>query len=878
MKVIDPVCGMEIESSEAVAHSKYRGETYYFCAEVCKERFDQNPEGFLKPQDREEESSRKPKPESRGEAKKLTLPISGMSCASCVAKIEKGLSSLEGVIDAGVNLATEKATVEYDPSEVGPKDFKEAIESLGYSLRVEKVELPISGMSCASCVEKIERALKRLSGVLSASVNLATERATIEFIPGEVSLPDFKKSIESVGYKVLEVAPEEDAVKVERRLREREYLKLKKRFIVAAVLATLVFIGSQHQILPFLDTIPQRTMFYFLLVLTMPVQFWAGWQFYRGFWLALKHKSADMNTLVAVGTSAAFLYSLVATFFPGVLTFAGHEAVVYYDTAAVIITLILLGRLLEARAKGRTSEAIKKLMGLQAKTARVIREGEEIDIPIEDVRVSEVVLVRPGEKVPVDGIIIEGFSALDESMLTGESVPVDKTVGDEVIGATMNRTGSFRFEARKVGKDTVLSQIIRMVQVAQGSKAPIQRLADRIAGIFVPIVISIAVVTFVVWSLFGPHPALTFAMINFVAVLIIACPCALGLATPTAIMVGTGKGAEMGVLIKGGESLETAHKIDTVVFDKTGTLTKGEPEVTDVVTSDNYTEEELLRLAASAERSSEHPLGKAIIDRAKEKGISLVDPKNFSALPGFGIKATVDGKEVLLGNQSMMEKEEIDLAKLFSEVERVTSLGKTAMFLAVDGQAAGLIAVADTLKKDSEEAVHSLREMGLEVVMITGDNRRTAEAIGSPLGIERILSEVLPDQKADEIKRLQGEGRLVAMVGDGINDAVALAQADLGIAIGSGTDVAMEASDVTLIKDDLVGVVRAIKLSQKTMKTIKWNLFWAFAYNTAGIPIAAGLLYPFLGILLNPMIAAAAMAFSSVFVVTNSLRLRKVRL
>ncbi len=878
MKTIDPVCGMEIETLEAVAHSQYQGETYYFCAEVCKERFDQNPEGFLKSQDREEESSRKPKPESRGETRKLTLPISGMSCASCVAKIEKGLSSLEGVIDAGVNLATEKATVEYNPSEVGPKDFKEAIENLGYSLRAERVELPISGMSCASCVEKIERSLKRLSGVLSASVNLATERATIEFIPGEVSRSDFKDSIETVGYKVLEVAPEENAVEVERKVREREYLKLKKRFIVAAVLATLVFIGSQHQILPLLDTIPQRTMFYFLLVLTIPVQFWAGWQFYRGFWLALKHKSADMNTLVAVGTSAAFLYSLVATFFPGVLTFAGHEAVVYYDTAAVIITLILLGRLLEARAKGRTSEAIKKLMGLQAKTARVIRDGEEIDIPIEDMRVGEVVLVRPGEKVPVDGTIIEGFSALDESMLTGESVPVDKTVGDEVIGATMNKTGSFRFEARKVGKDTVLSQIIRMVQVAQGSKAPIQRLADRIAGIFVPVVISIAVVTFIVWSLFGPHPALTFAMINFVAVLIIACPCALGLATPTAIMVGTGKGAEMGVLIKGGESLETAHKIDTIVFDKTGTLTKGEPEVTDVVTSDNYTEEELLRFAASAERSSEHPLGKAIIDRAKEKGISLVDPKNFSALPGFGIKATVDGKEVLLGNQSMMEKEQIDLAKLFSEVERVTSLGKTAMFLAVDGQAAGLIAVADTLKKDSQEAVHSLREMGLEVVMMTGDNRKTAEAIGSPLGIERILSEVLPDQKADEIKRLQGEGRLVAMVGDGINDAVALAQADLGIAIGSGTDVAMEASDVTLIKDDLMGVVKAIKLSQKTMKTIKWNLFWAFAYNTAGIPIAAGLLYPFLRILLNPMIAAAAMAFSSVFVVTNSLRLRKVRL
>ncbi|KPJ51187.1 MAG: hypothetical protein AMJ41_00145, partial [candidate division Zixibacteria bacterium DG_27] len=451
-------------------------------------------------------------------------------------------------------------------------------------------------------------------------------------------------------------------------------------------------------------------------------------------------------------------------------------------------------------------------------------------------------------------------------------------VGDEVIGATMNRTGSFRFEAKKVGRDTGLSQIIRMVQVAQGSKAPIQRLADRIAGIFVPVVISIAVVTFVVWSLFGPYPALTFAMINFVAVLIIACPCALGLATPTAIMVGTGKGAEIGVLIKGGESLETAHKIDTIVFDKTGTLTKGEPEVTDIVTSRDFTEEEVLRLAASAEKSSEHPLGKAVVIKAREQGISLVDPKNFSALPGSGIKATVDGKEVLLGNQSMMEKEQIDLAKLFSEVERVTSLGKTAMFLAVAGQAAGLIAVADTLKEDSQEAVHSLRQMGLEVVMMTGDNRRTAEAIASPLGIERIVSEILPDQKADEIKKLQGEGRLVAMVGDGINDAVALAQADLGIAIGSGTDVAMEASDVTLIKDDLMGVVRAIKLSQKTMKTIKWNLFWAFAYNTAGIPIAAGLLYPFLRILLNPMIAAAAMAFSSVFVVTNSLRLRKVEL
>jgi Cu+-exporting ATPase len=619
---------------------------------------------------------------------------------------------------------------------------------------------------------------------------------------------------------------------------------------------------------------------YAQLFITIPVVFWSGSRFYIGFWKSLRHRTADMNTLVAVGTAAAFIYSLVATVNPGIFASAGRAADVYFDTAAVIITLILLGRLLESQAKGKTSEAIKKLIGLQAKTARVQRDGREIDIDIDEVNIGDTIIVRPGEKIPTDGVVLDGYSSVDESMLTGESIPVEKKVGDEVTGATINGTGSFRFRATRIGKDTILSQIIRMVQQAQGSKAPIQRLADKIAGVFVPIVIGTAVITFIIWYFWGPVPALTIALLNFVAVLIIACPCALGLATPTAIMVGTGVGAENGILIKGGESLEGAHRIDTIVFDKTGTLTRGKPEVTDIIASNGFSEKEILYYAASLERRSEHPLGEAIVSRAEKEKVILGNPEDFHYMPGQGIAGRIDGREILLGNSNLMNERGIDIASFDSDLKKLHGGGKTTMILAVDKKPAGIIAVADTLKPDAKKVIDQLHRAGIKTAMITGGNKNTATAVASLIGIDDVIAEVQPQDKAERVRKLQDEGRVVAMVGDGINDAVALAQADLGIAIGSGTDIAMEASDITLLSDDLSGVIRSIELSRKTLRTIRWNLFWAFIYNIIGIPIAAGILYPVMGTvgLLNPMIASAAMAFSSVFVVTNSLRLKRVSL
>lgn len=737
---------------------------------------------------------------------------------------------------------------------------------------LEKVTISIEGMSCSSCVEKIERALKRQSGVISASVNFATERATVEYNPLRIKVIGLKRVIENVGYKPLEA--ETEAVDVEEKLRAKEYEKSKTKFIISAALTALILYFSFHDfIFPFL-MVSQSTIFLILFLLTTPVQFWGGWQFFKAAYIAAKHRTTDMNTLIAMGTSAAYFYSVAATFSPSFFTKGGFKVEVYYDTAAVIVTLILLGRLLELKARGKTTEAIKRLMGLRPKTARVIRGGEEMDIPIEDVKRGDLILVRPGEKIPVDGIIKEGSSFVDESMLTGESMPVEKNVGDEIIGATINKTGAFKFEATKVGKDTTLAQIIRLVQDAQGSKAPIERLADKVSGVFVPIVIAIAIATFVIWYFLGPQPKLTYALLNFVAVLIIACPCALGLATPTAIMVGTGKGAESGVLIKGGEALETAHRINSVIFDKTGTLTNGKPAVTDIVANQGYTEDDALSFAASLEKNSEHPLAEAIINKAREENIEIKEAAEFNAVAGQGVKAKVDGKSALLGNRKFMKDNNVALENLEAKSEEFSKEGKTPIFLAVEGRAVGVVAVADTLKENSREAVGALHKMGLEVIMITGDNRRTAEAIAKRINIDRVSAEVLPKDKADEIKRLQSEGKKVAFVGDGINDAPALAQADIGIAIGSGTDVAMEASDITLIKDDLRGVITAIQLSKDTMRTIKQNLFWAFLYNVVGIPIAAGILYPFFRILLSPIIASFAMAFSSVSVVTNSLRLR----
>ena len=737
------------------------------------------------------------------------------------------------------------------------------------------IEVFIEGIVCASCVQKIESALLEKKGVLKAAVNLATGKARVEYLPTEIDIEEIWATVESAGYKVIKLSGELDE-DFERKAREKEYKNLRRKFFIGLAFSVVIFIGSSPHFFPWIPSLLNN--YVLLWALTTPVQFWIGGQFYRGAWGAFKHRNADMNTLIAVGTSAAYLYSVAATVVPSFFKAGGLMPDVYFDTSAVIITLILFGRMLEARAKGQTSEAIKKLIGLQPKTARVIREGREMDIPVKDVAVGDIVVVRPGEKIPVDGIVTKGKSAVDESMITGESMPVKKENGAEVIGATINKTGSFEFQATKVGKNTALAQIIRLVQEAQGSKAPIQRLADVIAGYFVPIVISIAILTFVAWFDFGPKPALTFALLNFVAVMIIACPCALGLATPTAVMVGTGKGAENGILIKGGESLETAHKVTTIVFDKTGTLTKGEPDVTNIIALAPLSEDDVLKFAAAAERSSEHPLGEAIVRKARESAFILPEAKNFRALEGLGIEAEIDDRRVLIGNEKLMEQRGIVSSPLFEKARALSLDAKTPVYLAVDGQLAGLLAIADPLKDDSPMAVERLKKLGLDVIMLTGDNRRTAEAIARKAGIERVIPELMPADKVEEIKRLQEAGKKVAMVGDGINDAPALAQADIGIAIGSGTDVAMEAADITLIKEDLNGVANAIELSQRTIRTIKQNLFWAFIYNAIGIPVAAGVLFPFFGVLLNPILASAAMAFSSVSVVSNSLRLRRVRL
>jgi len=876
-KSIDPVCGMNVPIPLANAMSVHEGQFIYFCSKACKESFDDSPDKYLKGKQKEETKSAR----YEEDLKKVEFPVTGMSCASCVAKVEKGLSKMNGISDVKVNFATEKATVKFDPSRIHLGDLIGTVKDLGYEAGMEKVTLPVHGMSCASCVKKVEKALSGLEGVIKASVNFATERASVQYIPGAVSLEDFKKAVKDAGYEILETGrvEKEDVVDQERTAREAEFRKLKRKFITGLLLVVPVFLLAYWKTLGLsrLYHLSRETNFYLQLIFQTPIQFWVGWQFYTGAWKSARHKSADMNTLIAVGTSAAYLYSVVAMFFPHLFSAQGLVAEVYFDTAGAIVVLILLGRLLEARAKGQTSEAIKKLIGLQAKTARVVRNGQEEDIPVEEVEISDSVVVRPGEKIPVDGIVREGHSAVDESMVTGESIPVEKHAGDEVIGATINKTGTFVFEATKVGKDTMLSQIIKMVEEAQGSKPPIARLADIIAGYFVPTVIGIAVVTFAVWYFFGPVPALTYAVLNFVAVLIIACPCALGLATPTSIMVGTGKGAESGVLIRGGEALETAHKLKAIVLDKTGTLTEGKPSVTDIATFGNFKEEEILRYSASAEKGSEHPLGEAIVNRALEKNLPLISPEDFNAIAGHGIEATIDGKSVLLGNLKLMRDRGIPLEDLEVKADAFSNEGKTPMFVAVDNQPAGIVAVADTLKKNSKEAVEALHRMGIEVAMITGDNKRTADAIAKQINIDRVLAEVLPDGKADEVKKLQAEGKKVAMVGDGINDAPALAQADVGIAIGTGTDVAIESADITLISGDLRGVLTAIALSRATIRNIKQNLFWAFAYNTILIPVAAGVLFPFFGILLNPIFAAAAMGLSSVTVVSNALRLRRFR-
>lgn len=728
----------------------------------------------------------------------------------------------------------------------------DTVTNTGYKASMDRVRLDIEGMTCSACAARVEKALKKVQGIGEVNVNIATNKATVEYLSSDVDVSDMKKAVEKAGYS----AKEEEKIDVDKQKKEREneIKKLKTLFIVSTILS-LPLLSAMFVDMAGFDTILSNGWFQFALA--TPVQFIIGWRFYKGAYHALKGGGANMDVLVAMGTSAAYFYSIYM-----LLADMNHF---YFESSAVIITLIVLGKLMEAIAKGKTSEAMKKLMGLQAKTAKVIRDGEEKDIPVEEVEVGEIIIVRPGEKIPVDGQIVEGKSTVDESMLTGESIPVEKAMGEEVIGATINKHGTFKFKATKVGKDTALSQIIKMVEEAQGSKAPVQRLADKVSGIFVPIVVVVAIVTFAIWFLVTGE--INPAILAAVSVLVIACPCALGLATPTAIMVGTGKGAENGILIKGGEHLEKAEKIDTIIFDKTGTITKGKPEVTDILTFD-IEKEEVLRISASAEKSSEHPLAEAIVNDAKAKEITLSDVSDFNAIPGHGIYSTFEGSEIYLGNRRLMKKENVDISEADSEIERLENEGKTAMILAIDKKLKGIIAVADTIKESSKEAIDELKDMGIEVYMITGDNKRTAQAIAREVDIDHVIAEVLPEDKAANVEKIQAQGKKVAMVGDGINDAPALAQANIGFAIGTGTDVAIEAADITLMRGDLKEIVTAIKLSKKTMKTIKQNLFWAFGYNTLGIPVAA------LG-LLNPMIAGAAMAFSSVSVLTNSLRLKK---
>ncbi len=795
--------------------------------------------------------------------KRKTLKISGMHCASCANTIEKALKQTPGISFVNVNFASEKATVDFDEDQTSTEDIIEIIKKKGYEAHDTEAEsgeakLKIIGMSSPHCAGIVEKAIKNQSGVRKVELSFANERAIVSYDPSIVSVEKIKQLVKDAGYEAVE-----ESIDREKEARQREISKLKKHFAISAILSTLIFFGSFPE---WFNFVPEfLTNQYVLLTLTTPVQIWIGWRFYKGTKVALMNKSANMDTLVALGTTAAFVYSALVTFSPE--TFGSK---MYYDTSAIIITFIVLGKLLEEIMKGKTSEAIKKLMGLQPKTAIVIRDNKEYEIPIEEVKVGDILVVKPGQKIPVDGIVVEGQSAVDESMLTGESIPVEKQKNSKIFGATINKNGVLKFKAIKVGKDTVLAQIIKLVEEAQGSKAPIQRLADKVSAIFVPIVIIIALGSFGIWL--GVGMEFTFALSILIAVLIIACPCAMGLATPAAIMVGTGKGAENGILIKSGEALETAHKITAIVFDKTGTLTKGTPEVTDILAKKGK-KADVLRYAAIAEKNSEHPLAEAIVRYAKNNKIDVPETRNFKAIPGHGVEASFNTKKILVGSRKLLKDKKVRFDSE-NEVATLEAQGKTAILVAVDEEFYGIIAMADTLKEYSREAVKMLHEMNIETYIITGDNERTARAIASQVGIDKVLANVLPEDKEKKIKELQQQNKIVAMVGDGINDAPALAQSDLGIAIGAGTDVAIETGDIVLIKNDLRDVITAIELSRYTVRKIKQNLFWAFSYNTAGIPIAAGILYPFTGFLLNPVIAAAAMAFSSVSVLGNSLLMR----
>ena len=869
MTVRDPVCGMEIEPQSAFANREHMGQTFYFCSKSCVDQFDADPHHYVMTS-----ATTGFNPERT--LARIELPVADLPFYKPVTTLESGLRALEGVHQVTTNAGAGVLQVEYDSKKVNIPQMAAVIRSAGFQPGGSNVKIGIENLRCASCVKFIEDELKSTDGVLSATVNIATQEASVDYLPQKATLAQLNTAIEAWGYKPRPSLTDAPVDKQE-EAHAREYRRLMRMFWFSAIVSVPVLVFAYPQYVPGIRDLSMETIRWAWIlsaVATLPVLFYSGYDFFTGAWAAFKHRSANMNTLIALGTGAAWLYSTFAIAFPSVFPEGTSEP--FYDVVAVVIALVVLGQALELRAKGQSSAAIKKLLGLQAKTARVIRDGKELDLPVEEVLVGDVIQVRPGEKVPVDGVIVAGSSAVDESMLTGESLPVSKKQGDEVIGATLNKTGAFKFRATKVGKDTALAQIVKMVQDAQNSKAPIARLADTISGYFVPIVMILALWTFVIWFVIGPQPQLVYALVTSVTVLIIACPCALGLATPMSLMVGIGKGAEHGILIRSGEALQTARAIQIVVLDKTGTITKGKPELTDIILTNsmNGNSHQLLRLVASVEKVSEHPLAQAIVDGAQARQIELTEVREFEAIPGHGVSATVEGRSVLIGNLKLMNREKIALGQLEEKSKSLADDGKTPMFVAVDGKAAGIVAVADTVKEDSAEAIKALQGMGIEVVMITGDNRRTAEAIARKVGVTRVLAEVLPEDKANNVHLLQAENKKVAMVGDGINDAPALAQADVGLAIGTGTDVAIEASDITLIKGSLKGVVTAIEVSRATMTNIYQNLFGAFIYNTLGIPVAMGLLFPFFGLLLSPLIAGAAMAFSSVTVVGNANRLR----
>lgn len=869
--VVDPICGMTIDPDQAVATRTEAGETSYFCSERCVRQFD-----------RDHTTSATTGVSNGAGLQRIDLPLVDADSPQGAHAVQTALRTLLGVAEAVVNPTTTHLQLAFDPTRTTISAVIAALKPLGYQVGSATIQLGIQGMQCGSCVTTLERLLSHTPGVLAATVNLATEQATIGYLPGLIESAGLTQAVEQAGFTVRMGGAPQSATSVDREEQDRaqEYATLLRKFWVAAIIAVPVMIFSYPDMIPGLrewltpGSDARRIVWAILGVLTLPVIFWSGSHFFTGMWQGLKHRQANMHTLIATGISAAWIYSTIAVAVPAIFP-SMALAEVFYDVSAVVVALVNLGLAMELKAKGRTSAAIKTLIGLQAKTARVVRDGREIDIPVEEVLVHDTVIVRPGEKIAVDGIVIDGQSSIDESMITGESMPVEKHAGAEVIGATINTTGSFRFRATKVGKDTALAQIIRLVQDAQGSKAPIQRVVDQVAHYFVPAVLMLAVAAATLWFLVGPQPSVIYALIIFVTTLIIACPCALGLATPTSLTVGIGKGAEHGILIRSGDALQTTQGLQVIILDKTGTITRGKPVLTNVVVEPGFAEDDVLIWAAAVERNSEHPLASAILEGAQTRKLEIPAVEKFQAIPGHGVEADVAGRRILLGNAKLFADRSIALGRLAAEAQGLADDGKTPMFLAADGVAAGIVAVADTIKADSITSIAALKRLGLEVVMLTGDNQRTAQAIGRQVGIDRVLAEVLPQDKAQEVQKLQLEGKRVGMVGDGINDAPALAQADIGFAIGTGTDVAIEAADITLISGSLGGVATAIAISKATMRNVRQNLFGAFIYNALGIPIAMGLFYPVFGLLLSPLLASAAMAASSVTVVTNANRLRR---